>query len=77
MKNTLDRSAIDKLHSIETAERYLIARTHAELDRAAGKRTAKAFGQPIFKSALAIGVTATVVWVLQIGIVRDLLTATV
>ena len=77
MKNTLDRSAIEKLHSIEIAERYLIARTHAELDHAAGKRTAGALGQPIFRSALAIGVTATVVWILQMGVVRDLLTATI
>jgi len=77
MKNTMDRSAIDRLHSIETAEQYLIARTHAELDHGARKGTTEAFGQPIYRSALAIGVTATLVWALQIGIVRDLLTATI
>lgn len=77
MKNTFDRSAIDRLHSIETAEKYLIARTHAELDRVARKGSTEAFGHPIYRSALVIGVTATVVWVLQIGIVWDLLTATV
>lgn len=77
MKNTINRSAIDRLRSIQTAEQYLIARTHAELDRAAVKPAALAFGQPIYKSALAIGVTVAVVWVLQIGFIREMLTVTV
>lgn len=73
MTHTYDMTAITRLQSIETAERYLIARTRAEINAVAGQRIAAAVHRPVW----AIGVTATIVVLLQLGFIRELLAATV
>jgi hypothetical protein len=77
MNNASDRAAIGKLRSIETAEQYLIARTHAELGRSAGNVAVENFAHALFRPVLALGLTMTFVWFLQIGAVSDFLAATV
>jgi len=77
MKHVTDRTIINRLRSIETAERYLIARTRAELNQAVEGRSVEAFGYPAYKSALAVGVTFTLVWMLQYGTISNFLTATI
>ncbi len=77
MKNTHERVAVGKLRSIEAAEQYLIARTHAELAQTAGGEPAENFAQAIYRPVLAIGLTTTFVWFLKIGAVSDFLAATV
>ncbi len=73
MKSTQEMTAIHKLRSIETAEQYLIARTHAELGETAGRHAAEAMYKPVW----AIALTAAAVLLLQFGFVRNLLAATV
>ena len=77
MNNASDRAAISKLRSIETAEQYLIARTHAELRHSAGDVPVEAFAEALYRPVLALGLTITFVWFLQIGVVSDFLAATV
>lgn len=77
MKNAHERAAVGKLRSIETAEQYLIARTHAELGYPAGDAQVENFAQAIYRPVLAIGLTTTFVWFLQIGAVNEFLAATV
>lgn len=76
MKQVTDRTLINRLRSIETAEQYLIARTRAELNQLAGKQPVEAFGYPVYMSALAVGVTFTLIWMLQYGVVSDFLITT-
>lgn len=73
MTHTYDMTAITRLQSIETAERYLIARTRAEINAVAGQGIAASVHRPVW----AIGVTATIVVLLQLGFIRELLAATV
>jgi len=77
MNNALERIAVGKLRSIETAEQYLIARTHEELGHSAGNMPVENFAQALYRPVLAIGLTTTFVWFLQIGVVSDFLAATV
>ncbi len=77
MKNAHERIAVGKLHAIETAEQYLIARTREELGQAAGNIPVENFAQALFRPVLAIGLTTTFVWFLQIEVISDFLTATV
>ena len=73
MTNTYELTSMARLQSIETAERYLIARTHAEIADTAGQGIAATMHRPLW----AIGVTATIVVLLQMGFIRDFLAATV
>ena len=77
MKLLSERQLINRLHSIEAAERYLIARTHKELNKRAQKPGDNGFVHPGYKSALAVGVTCALVWMLQYGGVGGLLGVTV
>ncbi len=77
MNNALERVAIGKLRSIETAEQYLIARTHEELTNSAGKMPVENFAEALYRPVLALGLTVTFVWFLRIGVVSDFLAATV
>lgn len=77
MKNGYNRSAINKMCSIEAAEQYLIARTHEELAQAAGSVPVESFAQAIYRPVLAIGLTTTFIWFLKIDAVSDFLAATV
>ncbi len=77
MKNGYNRSAINKLCSIETAEQYLIARTHEELEHSAGGVAVENFAEALYRPVLALGLTITFVWFLRIGVVSDFLAATV
>lgn len=77
MNDALDRAAIGKLRSIEIAEQYLIARTHEELGRSTGTVPVENFAQALFRPVLALGLTITFVWFLQIDVVSDFLAATV
>ncbi len=73
MTHAYELTAITRLQSIETAERYLIARTHAELHAMHDRDSAAALNRPVW----AIGVTATIVVLLQLGFIRDYLAAIV
>lgn len=77
MKNGYNRSAINKLCSIETAEQYLIARTRKELEHSAGNVPVENFAAALYRPVLALGLTITFVWFLRIGVVSDFLAATV
>lgn len=77
MKNTHERVAVGRLHAIETAEQYLIARTREELGRSGRSMPVENFAEALFRPVLALGLTGTFVWFLQIGIVSDFLAATV
>jgi len=77
MKNAYNRSAINKLCSIETAEQYLIARTRKELERSAGNVPVENLAEALYRPVLALGLTITFVWFLRIGVVSDFLAATV
>lgn len=77
MKNGYNRSAINKLCSIETAEQYLIARTRKELERSAGNVPVENLAEALYRPVLALGLTITFVWFLRIGVVSDFLAATV
>lgn len=76
MKNTRERVAIGRLHAIETAEQYLIARTHEEL-RHSGNMPVENFAEALYRPVLALGLTVTFVWFLKIGAVSEFLAATV
>lgn len=77
MKNAHERIAVDKLRSIEAAEQYLIARTHAELAHTTDGEPVENFAQAIYRPVLAIGLTTTFIWFLKIGAVSDFLAATI
>ena len=77
MKNGYNRSAINKLCSIETAEQYLIARTHEELKQSAGNVSVENFAEALYRPVLALGLTITFVGFLRIGVVSDFLAATI
>ena len=73
MTHAYELTAITRLQSIETAERYLIARTHAELDAMHDRDSAAAVNRPVW----AIGLACVIVVLLQMGYIQDFLTAVV
>ena len=77
MTNTRERNAIEKLRSIERAEQYLIARTYEELRETGTGAPVENLAQAMYRPILAIGLTTTFVWFLQIGEVSEFLAATV
>jgi len=77
MKYAHERAAVGKLRSIERAEQYLIARTYAEIGQTVGDAPVENFAQAMYRPVLAIGLTTTFIWFLQIGAVSDFLAATV
>ena len=77
MNNALERIAVGKLRSIETAEQYLIARTHEELGHSTGTVPVENFAEALYRPVLALGLTIAFVWFLRIGAVSDFLAATV
>lgn len=77
MNNSLESIAVGKLRSIETAEQYLIARTHEELEHSAGNVPVENFAEALYRPVLALGLTITFVWFLRVGVVSDFLAATV
>ncbi len=77
MNDALNSAAIGKMRSIETAEQYLIARTHEELEHSAGGVAVENFAEALYRPVLALGLTITFVWFLRIGVVSDFLAATV
>ncbi|WP_108882569.1 hypothetical protein [Anderseniella sp. Alg231-50] len=77
MKNTQERVAVAKLHAIESAEQYLIARTREELRHSAGSMPVENFAEALYRPVLALGLTVTFVWFLNIGVVSDFLAATI
>ena len=77
MNNASENIAVGKLRSIETAEQYLIARTHEELERSTGDVAVENFAEALYRPVLALGLTITFVWFLRIGVVSDFLAATV
>ena len=77
MKNALESIAVGKLRSIETAEQYLIARTHKEIGHSAGSVPVETFAEALYRPVLALGLTIAFVWFLSIGAVSDFLAATV
>ncbi len=77
MKLLSNRQLINKLRLIETAEQYLIARTHAELSHRAAKRPQGSSVQLGYKFALAVGASIALAWMLHYGTVSDFLSATV
>ena len=73
MTHTYEMTTINKLRSIETAEQYLIARTHAELDAMHDRDSDAAVNRPVW----AIGLACAIVVLLQMGHIRDFLAAVV
>ena len=77
MKTAHERAAIGKLRSVETAEQYLIARTHAELSGKSGKHDADSVASMLYKPIMAFGLTATFLWMVQTGEFGQFVSATI
>jgi hypothetical protein len=71
MKNGYNRSAIDKLCSIEIAEQYLISRTQAELASCDDKQRLWVFGQPLTGPVAAIVMTIAIAAIPQMEFIRE------
>ena len=72
MKNGYNRSAIDKLCSIEIAEQYLISRTQVELASGDDRQRLDVFGQPLTGSVAAIVLVIAIAAIPQVEFIRQL-----